>query len=39
MKRAIATLLLLAFAFPLTGCVVEGPGRPGWCYYHPYRCR
>ena len=41
MRRAIATILLLAVAMPLTGCVVAGPGygRPGWCAYHPYRCR
>jgi len=40
MSRAIATVLLLALAIPLSGCVVEGPGRgPGYCYYHPYRCR
>ncbi len=41
MSRAIAILLLLAMAAPLSGCVVydrPGPG-PGWCYYHPYRCR
>ena len=40
MSRAIVTILLLAFAVPLAGCVVEGPGRgPGWCANHPYRCR
>ena len=39
MLRAVATIMLLTFAIPLAGCVVEGPGRPGWCAYHPYRCR
>jgi hypothetical protein len=38
MPRLIAALLLLAVAAPLGGCVVEGPGHPGWCYYHPHRC-
>jgi hypothetical protein len=38
MIRLIATLLLIATALPLAGCVVEGPGRPGWCYNHPRRC-
>jgi len=38
MRRVLATLILLAVAIPLSGCIVEGPGRPGWCYYHPYRC-
>ena len=36
MKRFILPLLLLAFAVPLTGCVVQGPG------YHCgfwHRCR
>jgi hypothetical protein len=41
MRRAIATLLLLAAAIPLSGCiVVDHPhGGPGYCYYHPYACR
>ncbi len=39
MLRAIATLLILTFAVPVAGCIVEGPGRPGWCANHPYRCR
>ncbi len=39
MIRAIATLMLLTLAMPLAGCVVDGPGRGGWCYNHPYRCR
>ncbi len=38
MTRVTATLLLLALALPLSGCVVY-PARPGWCYYHPYKCR
>jgi hypothetical protein len=29
---------LLATALPLGGCVVDGPGHPGWCYNHPHRC-
>jgi len=37
-KRLLLALLLLATVAPLTGCVVYGPGRPGWCYYHPNRC-
>ncbi len=39
MIRAIATITLLALSIPLAGCVVEAPRGPGWCYYHPYRCR
>ena len=39
MTRIIATILLLAMAAPLAGCVVEGPGYPGWCERHPYKCR
>ncbi len=39
MKSAVAAILLAAFSLSLTGCIVEGPGRPGWCYYHPYRCQ
>ncbi len=38
MFRAVATLVLLTLAIPLAGCVVEGPGHPGYCYYHPYKC-
>jgi hypothetical protein len=39
MKRTITTLLLLAVAIPLSGCVVvDHPRGPGWCYYHPYAC-
>jgi hypothetical protein len=38
MIRVISTLLLLAVAVPVAGCVVEGPARPGWCASHPYRC-
>ena len=39
MIKAIATITLLALSIPLAGCVVAGPPGPGWCYYHPYRCR
>ena len=38
MRQAIAALLLLALALPLSGCIVEGRPGGGWCYYHPYRC-
>ena len=38
MIRVMAAILLLAAAFPLASCVVY-PARPGWCYYHPHRCR
>ena len=38
MFRLTATLLLLALTVPLSGCIIA-PARPGWCYYHPYRCR
>ena len=38
MIRLTATLLLLALALPLSGCIIA-PARPGWCYYHPYKCR
>lgn len=37
MLRVTATLLLLALALPLAGCVVY-PAHPSWCYYHPYKC-
>ncbi len=39
MLRVIATLLLLAMAVPLAGCVVEDVGAPGYCARHPYKCR
>lgn len=40
MKRVVMLLSLLAVAIPLAGCVVTTyPARPGWCYWHPYRCR
>lgn len=40
-RRAIVVMLLLGVALPLSGCIVEGGGggRPGWCYWHPERCR
>jgi hypothetical protein len=37
MMRFVALLTLLALALPLGGCVVVAP-RPGYCYWHPYRC-
>ncbi len=39
MIRILSILIVLASAVPLAGCVVVGPGYPGWCAYHPYRCR
>ena len=47
MKKALLVLLLLATTLPVAGCIVApypvyghgyGYARPGWCYYHPYRC-
>jgi hypothetical protein len=38
-KRLIVTLLLLAAVVPIAGCVIEGGGGRGWCYWHPERCR
>jgi hypothetical protein len=35
LSRAVREYLVIRLA----GCVVEGPGRPGWCANHPYRCR
>ena len=37
MKQLMLLALLFATIVPVAGCVVA-PG-PGWCYYHPYRCR
>ena len=47
MKKALLALALLGTAMSLSGCIVApygygygyGHARPGWCYYHPYRCR
>lgn len=36
--RLTTTALLVGLGSALAGCVVA-PLRPGWCYYHPYRCR
>ncbi len=33
-----ATLLILSLGLALSGCVVV-PVHPGFCYFHPYRCR
>jgi hypothetical protein len=38
MPHIIKTLLLLALALPMMGCVVEDRAGPGWCANHPYRC-
>lgn len=37
-RRLSAACLLLALGASLSGCIVA-PAGPGWCYYHPYRCR
>ena len=38
--RLGATILGLALlTATLSGCVVEGRGGHGWCWWHPYRCR
>lgn len=37
-RRLSAACLLLALGTSLSGCIVA-PGGPGWCYYHPWRCR
>jgi hypothetical protein len=34
----LTATLLPSLAIPLAGCIVEGPGRPGWRANHPYRC-
>jgi starvation-inducible outer membrane lipoprotein len=39
MRRSLKTLLLLAVAIPLTGCIVVPRGGGHYCYYHPYACR
>ena len=43
MKKALLALVLLATSLSVSGCIVApygyyGHGRPGACYYHPYRC-
>lgn len=44
MKKALLALLLLATSMTVSGCIVApygygyGHARPGYCYYHPYRC-
>lgn len=37
-KRIFPAALVIGLGVALSGCVVV-PGRPGWCYWHPYRCR
>jgi hypothetical protein len=43
MSRLIALVMFLAVALSTTACIIEdpgpGPGRGGWCFWHPYRCR
>jgi len=36
-KRLYLLLMALALAVPLSGCIIA-PARPGYCYWHPYRC-
>lgn len=38
LKRACALVLLLLTPLALGGCIVVQHPRPGYCYYHPYRC-
>lgn len=43
MKKAVLALVLLATSVAVSGCIVApygyyGHPRPGYCYYHPYRC-
>ena len=38
LRRCCATILILGLGLALSGCVVV-PARPGFCYFHPYRCR
>jgi len=38
MPNLFKTILLIALALPMMGCVVEDRGAPGWCANHPYRC-
>jgi hypothetical protein len=40
-RRGLAVMGLILMAASLSGCIVEGPGRPGggWCYWHPGACR
>lgn len=37
-RKIMLGCCLLAASLSLSGCVYPPPG-PGWCYYHPYRCR
>jgi hypothetical protein len=45
MPRLMTTLLLIAIALPLAGCIIETPGPYGpyhgerWCAWHPHACR
>jgi hypothetical protein len=41
LRRGFAVMGLILMAASLSGCIVEGPGRPGggWCYWHPGACR
>jgi len=38
MVRALMTVLLLALAVPLSGCIVVDRGHPHGCAYHPGPC-
>ena len=42
LRRGLAVIGLVLMAASLSGCIVEGPDRPGgggWCYWHPGACR
>lgn len=40
MRRIAVLCLLGGLGLQLGGCIVAPiGGGPGWCYYHPYRCR
>jgi hypothetical protein len=36
--RGLFAVALVGALLCVAGCVVDGPGRPGWCANHPYRC-
>ncbi|MDT7952026.1 MAG: hypothetical protein RQ966_11035 [Acetobacteraceae bacterium] len=43
MKKVVVAVVMFATAVAVSGCIIAPPGyygrpRPGYCYYHPYRC-
>jgi hypothetical protein len=38
-RRIGAACMLAVLGASLSGCIVAPIRGPGWCYYHPYRCR